>query len=617
MIDSGRGARRWRHALDDGLKRGWLVLLPFALLPVAGSVPALHQAHASVAVLLGALLAWGYTTVSGASSPRGIALLAKAGEGTWMGPWELCLLAVVMAIAVAYLALGSRVDWLVYEDAAYYYGVARHMALTWRFEEPIVWHFLHPPERLVHAPFDYWGAMTSLLLVPPLALFGATPATALVTMSAISALSLVAFWYLICIALPLRYYATQLLALVIFAFSPAMDLYRFQPESISVAHLFLLLSLIAFCRKRLVLAILGGFCLVLTRPDGLILFALIFFVVLLQARRGVGACPHQVWHLVLVGLACAATYVLWSLASFGTLTPPGPQILPSLGKYAEVYDFGVPHQVSWSEIVDRLEWHFVAGRIRMAFDTLRAIPFAPGLDWWLAIAIVPAGGLLRRPLSPESLIWLLCFGGYFLLACVSGAGFARVRAPYTFTPLVVLAGALGLDAILAQLEAWMEHARSIRLRAVTIGAGVLALCSVLLGRLPVLRGVPMLASLPVAAEIIAQAQPALELTTLDRVLRGEPVASNRPWQIIAYTRSPAVSIPQNGDAAIEAVLARYQVRWMVIFGAPPWWCSGESCTLFNRLLSTERTDLGRFRLERIPVDAMLPAVFRVSAPRRR
>src|SRR5262249_23623277 len=171
---------------------------------------------------------------------------------------------------------------IIYNDGGYYYGVARHMTRTGRYEEPIVWHFLRPPDALVHAPFDYWGSLTVLLLVPPLAMFGATPETAFVTMSAMAAASLVAFWYLICIALPLRHHATQLLALVLFAFSPAMDVYRFQPESICVAQVFLLLALIALCRRRVVLCVLSAFAILLARGDGLILFSLIVFALVLM-----------------------------------------------------------------------------------------------------------------------------------------------------------------------------------------------------------------------------------------------------------------------------------------------------------------------------------------------
>src|SRR5580765_8298813 len=93
----------------------------------------------------------------------------------------------VLVVGAAYGDIACRIAGISQNDGAYYYGVARHIAVSGRFEEPIVWHFIRPPETIVHAPFDYWGCMTSLLLVPSLMLFGANTRTAFVTMSAITA----------------------------------------------------------------------------------------------------------------------------------------------------------------------------------------------------------------------------------------------------------------------------------------------------------------------------------------------------------------------------------------------------------------------------------------------
>jgi hypothetical protein len=294
--------------------------------------------------------------------------------------------------------------------------------------------------------------------VPPLAVFGATPRVAFLTMSAISAAGLLAFWYLICVALPLRHRPTQLLALVIFALSPAMDVYRFQPESTSVVQLFLLAALIALCRRRSILAVGLGFGIFLARGDGLILFSLIVLAALgQQATRGAPG-RRGVCGVLLVGFACLAAYSLWSYGSFGTLTPPGPQRLPFLARYWQVFDFGTPPERFSGRLLERFTYAYVVARVHAAVRTLRSIPFAPLLDWWLALALVPALGLLRRGLRPESLVWLIGFAGYFLVVIASGPGFAPFRAPHTFTPLVVLAGALGFDAILGGLAGWTARA---------------------------------------------------------------------------------------------------------------------------------------------------------------
>jgi hypothetical protein len=529
-------------------------------------------------------------------------LFARSVDDRRVGAWELTLLAVALATAALYIAIGFRVHEIVDNDGAYYYGVARHMVVSGRFEEPIVWHFVQPPDRVVHAPFDYWGCMTALLLIPPMLLFGATPETAFVTMSAVSAAGVVAFWYLICVVLPLRYRFTQLFALVLFAFSPAMARFRFQPESTVVAQLFVLLSLIAFCRRRYVFALLSGFAILLTRGDGLVLFALIFLAVLVESRSDVDGRSRGIGVYLLTVLTCAGTYVVWSCVSFGTLTPPATQVLPFLSAYPQVFDYGVSHPRSVTRLVHWLDWDYLRERLPRALTWLRWTPFTPASDVWLALAMLPALRRFRGRPRPEVYIWLLCFGGYFLMALVAGPGFHPARAPHTFTPLIILAGAGGLDALWAWLQAWVERGPRERTRALFVGAGMAGLCIFFGSRLTTLHTIPVV-RVPVRAD----------LTRLDVILQGQPVASNVPWHVIAHTRSPAVSIPYNGEAAIEAVLQRYQARWMVVFDNPPRWVEGESRAVLQRIASGQQTTLGRLQLQRVEVPAS-QAVFRVTVP---
>ena len=272
-----------RRSIGSG--RAWLVPLAGACLPFTSFFPPRFQAPARIAIGLAAVVAWVGLTRHRSAPPRTIALLAASDERRRGNTWQLALLGVVAAATTAYLIAAVRVTVITTNDGAYYYGVARHIATTGRFEEPIVWHFLNPPDTIVHVPFDYWGPMTSLLLLPSLALFGAAPTTAFLTMAVFSAATLLAFWYFVCIALPLRYYTTQLLALLLFAFSPALDRFRFQPESTVIAQLFLLVALVAFCQRRLAVAVLGGFGILLTRADGAVLFTLIGAAALAQACR--------------------------------------------------------------------------------------------------------------------------------------------------------------------------------------------------------------------------------------------------------------------------------------------------------------------------------------------
>jgi hypothetical protein len=220
----------------------------------------------------------------------------------------------------------------------------------------------------------------------------------------------------------------------------------------------------------------------------------------------------------------------------------------------------------------------------------------------LVIACVPGLWLVRRRPRRAALVWVLCFVGYFLVAWAAGPGFNPWRAPFTFTPLIVLAGALGLDLLLAQVHGWVDRAEDVRARAWLASAGILGLCAIFLGGLGVF-GVPCAAGkLPLRRD----------LTHLDQMLGGEAVASNVPWYVIAYTDSPAVSVPYNGEGAMAAVFERYRPRWLVVIGDPPLWVKGESRSLLEDVLSSRRATIGRFRLERVSASTTAAAVFRIE-----
>jgi hypothetical protein len=80
-----------------------------------------------------------------------------------------------------------------------------------------------------------------------------------------------------------------------------------------------------------------------------------------------------------------------------------------------------------------------------------------------------------------------------------------------------------------------------------------------------------------------------DMAALDATLAGGTTMSPRPWSVIAETRSPAVYVPENGEAAIEAVLRRYKVRWLLLVGDE---CLGESQAICRQLLSGERQKVG-------------------------
>src|SRR4029077_14432846 len=75
----------------------------------------------------------------------------------------------------------------------------------------------------------------------------------------------------------------------------------------------------------------------------------------------------------------------------------------------------------------------------------------------------------------------------------------------------------------------------------------------------------MLRPLPFTLELGAPPLPfEADLAALDASLDGGTTMSTRPWSVIAETHSPAVYLPENGEAAMEAVLRKYNVRWLLL-----------------------------------------------------
>lgn len=179
------------------------------------------------------------------------------------------MLLLVVAFAVQYLSIGARLNDSMDNDSAYYFGVAGHIVRTGRFEEPLVWQFLaRHSSGITHPPFDYWQGLTTLLLIPPFLLFGVSHSVAGITMAVFSGLGLLCFWRLTTRG-ALRSPPVQFVALVLFALSPALRVYRFDSESVVVFQLLLLASLWAYAEGRHVLSVVTACLLMITRGDGL------------------------------------------------------------------------------------------------------------------------------------------------------------------------------------------------------------------------------------------------------------------------------------------------------------------------------------------------------------
>ncbi len=502
--------------------------------------------------------------------------------------WKWSPIALVLCACVLYVIVGARAPDNFQNDSAYYFGVARHIALTGRIEEPIVWQFLRPPATIVHPAFDYWGGLTSLVLAPMLAVFGATQHVAFIAMALISAASVVALYALVSIVAPMRQPLLQLLAITVFALSPGMAVYRFDTESVALYQLLLLLALIAFARQRYALAVLGAAGVFFTRPDGLFVFAAVLIASVVMLRRKPPDNPRRAWGWLLGAAGGAAClYVAYNLLAFGTVTTQASHAL-FLFQRDDLYAFGVHPAASLDKLKILLSWKYVSIRLLMIVQALRISRLVPYPDVWLGVSLVTGLLFVRRNPPVVTLIWATLFPSLFLVIWSEPAVFAPWRSFHPLLPLLVLAGCYGLDAVALCVKPWAEQ-RRVR---VLLGAALLALlCGVVVAKLSIYTARPRATN---HDEIVA-------IRALDPVLAGRPVASDLPWYVIANTSSPAISIPGNGEAAMIAAFEKYPVQWL-LFRDPHSSTAGSRRTL-DAIARGEQRALGPLRLERVPAAA--------------
>ena len=552
---------------SDGVSRYWTTFLPpvvFIFFSAAGGVA--QQARLPVMVASAALAVWGARRSSDEDGPQAATL----------SPWSGALLVTATCLCIAYVVVGTTATGSTDNDPAYYYGVARHIILSHRYEEPIVWHFLVKPPHLLHRPFDYWSGLASISLLPFFWLFGTTHRVAGAAMGLVSGLSVIAFAYLIGVAAPLRSRVVQVVSLLLFAFSPALMRFRFDVETIPFVHLWMILSLIALARRCPEWAVVFAFVMFWSRSEDVVLAALISAVALIVAA-GESAPRRRIGQTLLSGAICGGVYVLYHLWMFGTPLPAGTAVGSGLTDYMALYRWTDVPPATWT-LKERLLPEYLAGRARVALSNLQELTYFVNYPVWLALLLVRGWCWPRDRSNVEGISWLLLLGGALAISLANPTMFAWQRSLHALLPVFVLAGAYGAEAIFEALA----HVPRFRFPP--------AAPAWLVRHLPAfLLAVVMIRPLKMSLEPGAPLAFGADMATLDATLSGGITMSPRPWSVIAETRSPSIYVPENGEAAIDGALRRYQVRWLLLVGDE---CLGESQAICRGLMSGTRDKIG-------------------------
>jgi hypothetical protein len=270
----------------------------------------------------------------------GFVLLAVARPRFWSGEeraaspaFRAGLLAVVVLQGLHVVRIGASAETSYDADAFYYFGLARHWVVSGRVEDHMLWHFLAPPEHVVHPIGDYWQPMTSLVIAPWMWLFGATHAVAGAAVAGFSLVGSVALWHLLTGRALVRHRAVQAAMLVAYGCNAQLERFRIDAETQSIVSTFLILAFVAMSHRRWLVAIGLATCVALTRTDASVSAAVVVLGCMLAAGREERARTFA----FVAGVG--ALYVASHLVRFGTFGPPAASRAPLLATYQDLYRY--------------------------------------------------------------------------------------------------------------------------------------------------------------------------------------------------------------------------------------------------------------------------------------
>ena len=380
----------------------------------------------------------------------------------------------------------------------------------------------------------------------------------------------------------MRNRGVQIVALLLYAFSPALMRFRFDVETIPFVHLWMILSLIALARRRPEWAVIFAFLMFWSRSEDVILAALVSAAAL-NVAGGETAPGRHLRRTLLTGITCGGVYILYHLLVFGSPLPAGTTMGGGLTDYMALYRWTDAPPATWT-FKERLLPEYLAGRIRVAASNLQEVTFFVNYPFWLGLVLVRGWCWPRGRGNVEGISWLLLIGGSLAISLANPTMFAWQRSLHALLPVFVLAGAYGAEAAFRALAGAPPH-RFPR-----------AAPAWLVRHLPVLLfAVVMIRPLEMALHPGTPLAFSADMAALDPTLAGGITMSPRPWSVIAETGSPSVYLPENGEAAIESVLRRYRVRWLLLVGDE---CLGESQAVCRDLMSGVRAKVGSTTLTR-------------------
>jgi len=464
------------------------------------------------------------------------------------------------------LLIGVLAAWWIrapgYMDADYYYANARQIAQGSGLQEPFLWNYLDDPAGLPHPSFLYWMPLASFVSAASMAIggvgFRSAQAPYLLATAAVPALTAV---------LAARFSSDktgirQAAALAIF---PGFFLPFFvTTDSFSIYALIGAGALAVMAsaaqggpRTRwLAAGVLVGLAH-LTRADGVLLLAPGLVAAVLSKERRVSSVS-----LIFVGyLAIMTPWWARNGLAVGSPLPEGLNRTLWLLRYDELFSF--PATILTAE-----RWWgaglgvLLKSRLESLLANLQSLIAVNGLVFLGPFMLIGALEKKSDPLVRLTAVYLfLLLGMMSFVFPFAGSRGGFFHSSTAFMPILWALTPLGINRVVrwaAGRRGWVvERAQSLFGWSAPVLAGVL---TAVLFWTRIVGGSPMSPAWSGPANAYAAVSQNLEHLDPTRSV----VAANNPPGLYLASGAPSVMIPNGPPEALQAVVEKYAVRWVVL-----------------------------------------------------
>ena len=444
-------------------------------------------------------------------------------------------------------------------DYAFYYTVARNLAMGRGFIIDYIWHFLYLPPQVTHYSNDYWMPMTSIVMAIPMSILGSSLQVGAFTSAGVGTLlGCLAYWLArehgrsSFVALSAAAYTLVFTPLL--TYSLLTDTPVYYAFFAGLAFLFLSRSARhpASYRPLLLAGVLVGFTH-LTRQDGVLLIILLLFIAGVYGERA------RVRRVGVALLAYGITLLPWLVLNQIYLGHPwtsGTMRTLFFRSYADMY--------AYKRVID---WHYYLswgwGNILRSklhaflFNAHTFYSYLPFFMW----ALIVVGGIMgiqqwihRERRIPHLYIWPFCHGFllyvfYTLFFTFPGIQGGFLRSSMFLLPFLAI-------FVAETIERYITPPRAARIFVVVT--------FLFMAYYGVRAAHRMVLSNARAGEGIARIIPLLE----EEQNRGQEVVlmTIAPWEFHAVTGVKTVQIPTEDREAIYELALRYGVTHLVLPG---------------------------------------------------